>query len=189
MNKMAVFLFALLFVLICSSGVFANDELPAKASHLSVGFNLNRFQDDFGCGLTVTTPYFVKDKFAMRLSGNLSSHEGVPQNKSESTWMTYTTLRFGVVTVAGMIAKSIRLYSEGGVVAIIPDSDLSDEENFGGYGVFGFEFFMTNSDKRVYSSYFIELGGIGTGATAEKISGKPFYSNGFMISVGWKPYF
>jgi hypothetical protein len=37
-------------------------------------------------------------------------------------------------------------------------------------------------------SYFIELGGIGVGANADKVPGKPIYSNGFLISVGVRGY-
>ena len=33
-------------------------------------------------------------------------------------------------------------------------------------------------------NYFIEMGGVGTGAIAEKSIGKPIYSNGFLLSVG-----
>jgi hypothetical protein len=37
-------------------------------------------------------------------------------------------------------------------------------------------------------SYFIELGGVGTGANADKVTGNPIYSNGFLISVGFRGY-
>ena len=35
-------------------------------------------------------------------------------------------------------------------------------------------------------NYFIELGGVGTGAKADKIAFKPIYSNGFLIDVGFR---
>ncbi len=50
---------------------------------------------------------------------------------------------------------------------------------------FGFEFFFTENTNR-NPSYFIELGGIGTGAIANKLSSNPIYSNGFLISVGYR---
>jgi len=51
----------------------------------------------------------------------------------------------------------------------------------GGYGLFGFEFKIAPR-----FAYFIELGAVGTGATADKIESKPVYSNGFLTSVGLK---
>ena len=38
------------------------------------------------------------------------------------------------------------------------------------------------------NSYFIEIGGIGTGATADKVANKPIYSNGLMLSTGFRIY-
>ncbi|HEY5825345.1 MAG TPA: hypothetical protein VIT44_13315, partial [Cyclobacteriaceae bacterium] len=61
------------------------------------------------------------------------------------------------------------------------DKFSSEQFVFGGYGLFGFEFFMHSS-----SNYFIELGGIGTGARADKIASQPIYSNGFLISTGFR---
>ena len=49
----------------------------------------------------------------------------------------------------------------------------------GGYGLLGFEFYPHRK-----GCYFIELGGVGTGATADKIPSSPIYSNGFLISTG-----
>ena len=48
------------------------------------------------------------------------------------------------------------------------------------YGLFGFEFFMNKGSS---ICYFIELGSMGVGARA-KLSGKPFYANGFSTSAG-----
>ena len=69
---------------------------------------------------------------------------------------------------------------KGGILTILPNSDFSSQSSiFGGYGLFGFEF------KPIPKfAYFIELGGAGTGATADKIAGKPIYSNGFLTCVG-----
>jgi hypothetical protein len=37
-------------------------------------------------------------------------------------------------------------------------------------------------------SYFAELGAVGIGARAEKLSSQPLYSNGFSISTGLRVY-
>ena len=46
-------------------------------------------------------------------------------------------------------------------------------------GLLGFEFL---ANQRL--SYFVELGGMGTGAKADKTPLKPIYSNGFTASTG-----
>lgn len=74
------------------------------------------------------------------------------------------------------------MYGEGGILGLFPSSDFSSKKFvFGGYGLFGFEFFMNQMNK-----YFIELGSCGTGAKADKIATKPIYSNGFLISTGFR---
>jgi len=103
----------------------------------------------------------------------------------ETTWSPYSNFTFGVLGVGGTIAGAIRLYGEGGVIAILPSSNFSSSDSeFGGYGLFGFEFFFQDAQ-----NYFIELGGVGTGARADKIITDPIYSNGFFINVGYRYVF
>jgi hypothetical protein len=100
----------------------------------------------------------------------------------ETTWTPYSNFQLGIVGVGGKINNSIRLYGEGGVIAILPDSDFSSNDSeFGGYGLFGFEFFFQEAH-----NYFIELGGVGTGARADKVLTEPIYSNGFIVNVGYR---
>ena len=109
-------------------------------------------------------------------------------SEKETTWSPYGTYQLGVIGVGGMAGGFARFYGEGGVVLITPSSDFSNSSTeIGGYGLFGFEFFMS-SDPDVPVSYFIELGGIGSGAKADKVFGSPIYSNGFLISVGFRVY-
>lgn len=103
----------------------------------------------------------------------------------ETTWSPYSNITLGVVANAGKVGEHIRLYVEGGVIFIFPSSEFSSETSeIGGYGLFGFEFFMAQKH-----AYYIELGGMGTGAVADKVPGKPIYSNGFTISVGYRFHF
>jgi hypothetical protein len=116
------------------------------------------------------------------VKGNLMYNECV-QN-SITTWVPYSNVSLGIIGVGGKIGDYIRLYGEGGVIGLIPSNKFSSEQFvFGGYGLFGFEFFMHTS-----SNYFIEIGGIGTGAREEKIDTQPIYSNGLLISTGFRMY-
>lgn len=152
----------------------------SKLSRFTLGYNLNQFQHDFGIGLNLTSPYFFHHQVALRVSGNLQWLQNVLPFTAETTWSHYGAYKAGVTSIGAFISKSIRMYGEGGLVLIVPNKDFSSKSTvFGGYGLFGFSFFV-----RQNLSYFIEMGGIGTGAVAEKSLYKPIYANGFTTSVG-----
>ena len=147
---------------------------------IGIGFHLSQFQRDFGMGLNLTSPYFAKDKIAIRARSNLMFHENV-QN-TVSTWTPYLNMSLGLIGVSGNIGDYIRLYGEGGITGLLPSSKFSSQQfAFGGYGLFGFEFFMKPNH-----NYFIEIGGIGTGAREDKSPTQPIYSNGLIISAGFR---
>jgi hypothetical protein len=156
-------------VIICQ-----NEQVSNK---LGVGFQLNQFQKDFGLGINITSPYFAGNNVALRLRGNYMFFEHVKNN--ETIWTPYSNISLGIL--GGSIVKNfMRLYGEGGVIGILPSADFSSESFvMGGYGIFGFEFYMIEN-----LNFFIEMGGIGTGATADKVANKPIYSSGFMMSTG-----
>lgn len=149
-----------------------------------IGGQVGQHQKDFGIGLNMTSPYFANGKMAVRLKGNLIWNEH-PNGNSEATWTSYSNFSLGFVQSVGEINNFVRIYGEGGAILLFPSSEFSSKTiQFGGYGLFGFEFFL---DKHV--NYFIEAGGVGTGAKADKIEGNPIYSNGFLINVGIRTQF
>lgn len=146
---------------------------------LGFGFQLNQYQRDFGAGLNLTTPYFANERVAVRLRGNVLFHEHLED--ASTTWTPYANASVGVIGVVGYVGD-IRLYSEGGLIGLFPSDAFSSEgSHFGGYGLFGFEFFFNNR-----GNYFIEIGGVGTGAKADKVPGKPVFSNGLVIGTGFR---
>lgn len=148
-----------------------------------IGLQINQYQRDFGAGISLTSPYIANDKLAFRLRGSIQFHEHVQNN--ETTWTPYFNTSLGLVAVSGTVADVIRLYSEGGVVGLFPSDEFSSENFvFGGYGLFGFEFFMSDRN-----NYFIEIGGVGTGAKADQLPAAPVYSNGLLISTGFRIHF
>jgi hypothetical protein len=159
-----------------------NFGLKAQENVLNAGFGIGyqlvQYQNDFGFGVNVISPYFANKSIGIRLKTNLMFNQNVIDGLSD--WMPYGNISLGVVGVAGQINDEIRLYGEGGVIGILPSNKFSSTDLVvGGYGLFGFEFFFTNG-----GNYFIEIGGVGTGATADKVDTKPIYSNGLTISVG-----
>jgi len=177
--KRLTFLVLMGFVLIR----VVNAQEEKLSNEFGIGFQLDQYQKDFGLGLSLTSPYFAHDKIAVRLRGNFMFNEHVKNN--ETTWTPYSNISLGLIGVAGKVGDFIRLYGEGGIIGLFPSNELSSEDFvFGGFGLFGFEFYMNSS-----SNYFIEIGGVGTGATADNITNKPIYSNGLLISTGFRKQF
>jgi hypothetical protein len=181
----------ILTILGCAISTFAAEHgavaVSSSATHFSIGYGVRKFHDDFGVGLTVTSPYFAKKKVAIQLSGAGAWLEGVQENRSKATWMPYGNIGLDIIGVGAHISGCMRLYGKGGVVLIVPNSKFSSSAfTFGGAGAFGFEF-IPKAEKHLVT-YYIELGGIGTGARAEKLHDKPLHSNGFLVSVGLKYY-
>ena len=179
--KKILFLTASIVLFFClSAWIQAHQEIINTG--FSTGLQLNHHQQDLGAGLSLTSPYFTNAKMAVRIRGNIMFHEHI--DGGESTWSVYPSVTAGLIGVAGSIQDFIRLYGEGGVTGLFPSSAFSDDDFvFGGYGLFGFEFYMKENN-----NYFIEIGGIGTGARSSADSA-PFYSNGLLISTGLRMHF
>jgi hypothetical protein len=161
-------------------GTLVNAQESALSKNFGFGFQLGQYQKDFGLGINLTSPYFAGDRIAIRVRGNMMFNEHL--SEKTITWTPYSNLSIGVVSVAGEIGNFMRLYGEGGFLMLFPNSDFSSESiEMGGYGLFGFEFFFYPK-----GNYFIEIGGVGTGATADKVLTNPIYSNGLLINAGFR---
>jgi len=155
-----------------------DDPLPKG---MSFGFNISEIQNDFGVGIDFASPYFLADRVGIRARANLRWFEHIDENLS-STWSPYGQFSLGVVSVAREFSDVLRLYGEGGVIGIVPDETFSSESfEFGGYGLFGFEFFVMPK-----LNYYMEIGGVGTGARADGVIGDPIFSNGLSVAAGFR---
>ena len=162
-----------------------NAQLVAPAvsapRKIALGFNLNNIGGDFGAGINACSPAFFGGHAAIRATANYqwTSH---PDAKGQETWTPYSHFRLGALGIHNAIANGILLYGEGGVSLTLMNGSMSSEPvTIGGYGLFGFEFLMHGG-----VSYFIELGGSGTGAVAEKLPSSPIVANGFLTSTGFR---
>lgn len=153
---------------------------PTIPNRFEIGFNISQCQKDFGFGVNVISPYFMRKTIAIKAGTSILWFENF--NGSETVMTTYQNFQLGMRGRSIIVNHNISIYGEGGTFIVLPNSDFSSQRSvFGGYGLFGFEFRIV---PRV--AYFIELGGVGTGATADKIAGKPIYSTGFLTNVGLK---
>ena len=84
MKKLIVGLFAaLLFNL---TGLGQTEELNNK---FGIGGQLVQYQKDFGVGLSITSPYLIHNRLAIRVKGNLIWNEHIDSN-NETTWSEYS---------------------------------------------------------------------------------------------------
>lgn len=151
-----------------------------EKNNFGVGININQFQNDFGLGVHIISPYFANNSVAVRLGANLQWLQHIDNN--ETIWTPYQNIQIGFRGRHSIIENKIFVYGEGGTVLLLSNSKFSTKQTvFGGYGLFGFEFLANQ-----ILSYYVELGGMGTGAKADKISSKPIYSNGFTASTGFR---
>lgn len=149
----------------------------------SLGFTVNQLHRDFGMGSCITSPYFMGKTFAVRFNYSRNWYEH-PGATGIYTWSDYQNVRLGIVGVGGVILNHVRLYGEGGVGRFFGLGLLSERGSSpSGYGLIGFEFLFKESRN---GSYFIELGGCGTGLRADKLSGRPFIGQGFMFVTGFR---
>ncbi|MEM9548563.1 MAG: hypothetical protein AAGA77_21435 [Bacteroidota bacterium] len=151
-----------------------------NSNPFSFGFNISQVQNDFGIGIDIITPYFSKSKVAFRISGNIKWFEYVAGE--ETTWSPYQSLQFGIRGRQFIIEDKFFAYGEGGLMVLLPNSDFSsDSVESGGYGLFGFEF-----KPSIKYGFFLEMGGVGIGAKADRVANIPIYSNGFISTVGFR---
>lgn len=172
-------IFVIVFVMVGLTGTAGAQQNEINNS-VNIGIQLSQYQQDFGAGMTLTSPWFGQQRIAVRARSHVMFHEHMQEQ--ETTWNPYLNATIGVTGKTGRIGDSILLYGEGGVIGLFPSDDFSSESfEFGGYGLFGFEFYM-NPD----SNYFIEIGAVGTGAKADEVANEPIYSNGLTISTGFR---
>lgn len=152
----------------------------SKTPRWGVGLQVSQYQNDFGIGLNATSAP-IANKVSVRLRWNRMYHQHVYIN--ETVWTAYHNVGVGLLGFSSRVSASTRLYGEGGVLGLLVSSrKFSDQNDFGGYGLFGFEFLSKTG------GYFIEIGGAGTGAKATLLPDMPIYSNGLTVSAGFRLY-
>lgn len=165
-------------VVVKTSEASTREPVKEKSNKTEIGYNISQYQKDFGIGVHFISPYFLRKSVAIKAGTNMQWFES--SDGIETTWTTYQNIQVGVRGRRTNVTHNVSIYGEGGVLIILPNKEFSSQRSVvGGYGLFGFEFRVLPG-----FAYFIELGGVGTGATADKIAGKPIYSTGFLTNAG-----
>jgi len=178
MNTLKVLSISLIII-----GLSISTPTQGQSSNWRIDYHLTEMSGDFGQGIMIETPSIVKDYFTIKLRGNQNylDHDFEGKNR----WTDYYTATIGLSSTPSRVSKSIELYGEGGLMTVFPNGDFSESDpSFGGYGLFGFNFLFDP-----VFSYFIELGGVGSGSRAELSDNQRIYANGFFLQVGFKIHF
>ena len=186
----------LLFVLALAATARGQAEGAAPAATagdqvrgVSLGMDVLRLQDDFGVGLRLGTPFFLHDSLRVTVAGGVGWFPHDVTASGDQQWRTYGQTRLVLEAGRRIEGLPIRLYGFGGVLLLIlPDALSSNAVAPGGVGGFGFEFYMPRTGRDGPVSYLLELGGMGTGASATRVPGQPSIGNGFFLSAGLRWY-
>ena len=188
---MRYFLFLPLFFLNLNTNVLkAQDTLSPqnKSSHIALGIQMSSFGQDFGWGLHLTSPYFAKERLAVRLSAQYQYYEHVDTSKN-TVWSPYWAFDLGLVSASAVLLDFLRLYSHTGAIVALPNAQFSSKVvAFGAFSKLGIEL-MFSSNQKAWGSYFIEGGWVGIFSAADKLPNAPIYGNGFLASTGVRFYF
>lgn len=166
-----------LLSLLCMSLGFSQDlqAFQSSARSFSIGTGLVESGGDFGLQLNVATPWFAHGAVSVKAAGMM-------MYDASADWKTYWACKLGVVGGSFMSSANIRLYGEGGMLCVFPPAGNGTQEIlFGGYGHFGFEFFI--GDSAWIPVYFMELGAGGVRPSIGGTGGERFM-NGFSATVG-----
>jgi hypothetical protein len=154
-----------------------------RSSRYAMDFNINSFSNNYGLGVGVSSPYILNNSLNFRLSGAYAWVQGVANTETTQTWAPYGLVRLGVYGSGFVYGTAIRAYGGGGPMLVIPSTTLSDQNTkVGGFGLVGLEFPLGGKS----GAMFLELGGMGSGAKATKLSQSPIYANGFLASWGFR---
>ncbi|MGB5654881.1 MAG: hypothetical protein WBM56_13720 [Robiginitalea sp.] len=146
-----------------------------------IGFHLRELAGDFGLGLNLDLPT-PQNWPTIRLAGTWQWQE-IPEGTSFDK-ASYLTLRAGVASKSFQIQERIRAYGEGGLLGVLPSDELSENSfELGGYGLFGFEFFV---EQYGLSSLFLEVGASSAGNGLETRPGVPSFGTGFWVGAGFR---
>lgn len=141
-------------------------SVEANKDTLSLGFKLEEINDNLGINLDIVSPTILN-------FFNVRAGVGYVLEKPDFE-STHVKAIVGLRGYGGAVNSFLKLYGEAGALFLQKDS-----LKFGGYGLFGFEFF-TSEDYKSPVSYYIELG---TNTAEDNLY------EGFTTAVGFRFYF
>jgi hypothetical protein len=181
-------------LLICFAGAGparAHEDAGAVrevADGVSLGYSVERLHDSFALGARFATPAWFEGAFRVTAGGGIAWYSA-EFGPNDELWQPFGHWWLSFEGGQRLAGTPLRLYGFGGPILLWLPSPLADDDiSIGGQGGFGFEFHFSEPDGDAPVSYFIELGGLGTGASASRYPREPLVANGFLARVGLRAY-
>ena len=184
--------FSMAAVTLVFSATGAGAQTPVEPSSnvgAAVGIAVHRLQDDFGLSASWSSPAFFDGKARITAGGGVAWYPYGTNASGDQDWVPFGHSRVVVESGHRVGRAPLRLYGFGGAMLVFRSERLSDEVlAVAGIGGFGFEFFPPTNTIDAPVSYFIEIGGVGSGARATNLPGHPILLNGFLVQSGVRFY-
>jgi len=149
----------------------------------SIGISAGHYSFDPGIMAIVTTPFFLSNKFALRIAGGVRWSEYYLAETNKSAY--FSSMQAGLLYFITQEDR-VRVYSEVGFNIVFPNAVFSDKEKVTGmHGLIGLDFFIFSTGN-FGLVYFVEAGYSANPAEAEKLEGQPAYANGPMAVTGFR---
>ena len=185
-------LVGLVAMVLVFSATGAGAQTPVEPSSnvgSAVGIAVHRLQDNFALSGSWSSPAFSDGKARITAGGGVAWYPYGTSASGDQDWVPFGHSRVVVESGHRVGRAPLRLYGFGGALLVFQSERLSDNVlAVAGIGGFGFEFFAPTSTINAPVSYFIEIGGVGSGARATNLPGHPILLNGFMVQSGLRFY-
>jgi hypothetical protein len=147
---------------------------PSSNVGSAIGMSVQRLQDTFALSGSWSSPAFFNDRARITTSGGVAWYPFATNGSGDQDWAPFGHWRLVLESGHRVGRAPLRLYGFGGAMLLFRSERLSDEVlAVAGIGGFGFEFFTPSNTTSAPVSYFIEIGGVGSGARATKLFGAP----------------
>ncbi len=141
---------------------------------LSVGVGVQRLQDEFGLTLQLTSPRFVDDRLAVRLSGGVGWYpdlRSLPEDAADQDFDTRALYGHSRLVLDGSLPLALfpgRIYAAAGPsVLFLPERVSTTRVALGVYGVVGLELFAGTAYRTSPLSFYFEIGASAHAAAAD----------------------
>jgi hypothetical protein len=162
---------------------------PSSNIGAAVGMAVHRLQDNFALSGSWSSPVFFDGTARITAGGGVAWYPYGTTASGDQDWVPFGHSRVVVESGHRVGRAPLRLYGFGGAMLLFRSQRLSDDVvAVAGIGGFGFEFFAPTNMINAPVSYFIEIGGVGSGARATNLPGHPILLNGFLVQSGVRFY-
>ena len=159
-------------------------EFVRQHSHLSLGLGAETLHGAWGFGVSVTSPFFLGDALALRLSFTEFSDHGQDLNQPPNRQLRpFALVKAGPVWAIPLIGESVRLLVSAGITTALPSQAYAASHTIKGYALLEGEYLPRAVPAL---GAYLNLGAI-QASHSESASAQATYS-GYNASAGFRCY-